>query len=448
MIGRSMVPTYLRYIVPSMIAFTLTSIYGIVDGLFVGNVVGDAGLAGINVSFPLVQFVFAEGTGIGMGGAVISSIRAGRGDEASSRRAVGNTLLMLVVASLPLMAVLLMFGAPLSELLGGRGATLAEAVNYITVIAWGTPFLVLQVGCLPLIRNRGHVNYAMGVSVLSGLVNVALDWLFVVELHAGTAGAAAATVIAQALAFALCAAFFLRKGERIALRDFKPQARTIGHALKLGMAPFGLTLLPEVTVVAVNMNAVVQGGEVAVAAYAVISYTAMIIQMLIQGVGDGSQPLVSRSYGAGRYAEARAIRTTNYVITVTIGVLGLAAMYLLREQVPAWFGASADTTQLIAFALPVFSLSYVFYGFTHASTSYFYATDNAVASSTIVYGEAALVAMVVTGLGTLFGLNGIWASVSVVQAVLSMLAFGFLRKSDHALSRRTSPEETAAPARA
>ena len=219
MIGRSMVPTYLRYIVPSMIAFTLTSIYGIVDGLFVGNVVGDAGLAGINVSFPLVQFVFAVGTGIGMGGAVISSIRAGRGDEASSRRAVGNTLLMLVVASLPLMAVLLMFGAPLSELLGGRGATLAEAVNYITVIAWGTPFLVLQVGCLPLIRNRGHVNYAMGVSVLSGLVNVALDWLFVVELHAGTAGAAAATVIAQALAFALCAAFFLRKGERIALRS-------------------------------------------------------------------------------------------------------------------------------------------------------------------------------------------------------------------------------------
>ena len=174
----------------------------------------------------------------------------------------------------------------------------------------------------------------------------------------------------------------------------------------------------------------------------------MIIQMLIQGVGDGSQPLVSRSYGAGRYAEARAIRTTNYVITVTIGVLGLAAMYLLREQVPAWFGASADTTQLIAFALPIFSLSYVFYGFTHASMSYFYATDNAVASSTIVYGEAALVTMVVTGLGTLFGLNGIWASVSVVQAVLSMLAFGFLRKSDHALSRRTSPEETAAPARA
>ena len=109
-----------------------------------------------------------------MGGAVISSIRAGRGDEASSRRAVGNTLLMLVVASLPLMAVLLMFGAPLSELLGGRGATLAEAVNYIMVIAWGTPFLVLQVGCLPLIRNRGHVNYAMGVSVLSGLVNVCL----------------------------------------------------------------------------------------------------------------------------------------------------------------------------------------------------------------------------------------------------------------------------------
>lgn len=428
MITRAMLKEYLKYIVPTMLTFTLASVYSIVDGVFVGHAVGDAGLAGINVAFPLVALVMAVGTGIGMGGGVISSIAKGSGDTAQSRRAVGTTFLMLLLAAVPIMVALILFAEPILTVLGGRGETLNQAIAYIAVIAWGVPFQIFVTGCTPLIRNQGKVAFAMVVQVLAGLMNVALDYVFVILAGWGTAGAAAATVASQIAAFVLVAAFFLVKRNRIARADLRLDGRIAAHVLKLGMAPFGLTLLPEATVVAINVNAVAYGGETAVAAYAVISYTACVIQMLIQGVGDGSQPLISKHYGAGDADGVRRFRNTNYLITISLGVLGLAAMFAFREQIPLLFGASGSTAALIAWALPIFSVAYVFYGFTHASTSYFYAVDDARASSVIVYGEAVLVVLVVFGMARIAGLDGIWVSVTIVQMVLACVAGVLLRR--------------------
>lgn len=443
MITRGMLKEYLKYIIPTMITFTLGGVYSIIDGVFVGHAVGDAGLAGINVAFPLVAFIMAVGTGIGMGGGVISSIARGAGNEPKARRAMGTTLTMLVIAAVPIMALLFAFAEPICRLLGGQGETLAQAVAYTSVIAWGVPFQILVTGCTPLIRNQGKVAYAMTVQVLAGLMNVALDYVFVILLGMGTAGAAEATVISQVSAFVLVLGFFLVKRNRIAWSDLRPDRRIALHALRLGLAPFGLTILPEATVVAINVNLSMYGGEQALAAYAVVSYTACVIQMLIQGVGDGSQPLISKHYGAGDADGVRRFRNTNYVITISLGVLGLAAMYLLRNQVPLLFGASAETAGLIAYALPIFSTAYVFYGFTHASTSYFYAVDDAKASSAIVYGEALLVVLIVFGAARLFGLDGIWLSVTAVQMVLSVAA-GTLLHYRHRTRRAEGALEPAA----
>jgi putative MATE family efflux protein len=443
MITRGMLKEYLKYIIPTMITFTLGGVYSIIDGVFVGHAVGDAGLAGINVAFPLVAFIMAVGTGIGMGGGVISSIARGSGNEEKARRAMGTTLVMLVLAAIPIMVLLFALAGPICELLGGRGETLVQATAYTSVIAWGVPFQILVTGCTPLIRNQGKVAYAMAVQVFAGLMNVALDYVFVILLGAGTAGAAEATVISQASSFVLVLGFFMMKQNRIAWRDLRIDGRIALHALRLGLAPFGLTILPEATVVAINMNLAMYGGEQALAAYAVVSYTACVIQLLIQGVGDGSQPLISKHYGAGDTDGVRRFRNTNYLITISLGVIGLAAMYLLRNQIPLLFGASESTAGLIAYALPVFSTAYVFYGFTHASTSYFYAVDDAKASSAIVYGEALLVIVVVFGVAYLFGLDGIWLSVTIVQMLLSVVAGALLRYRHR--TRRASAAIDAVP---
>lgn len=431
MIERSMVKSYLHYVVPATIAFTLTCIYSIVDGIFVGNIVGDAGLAGINVAYPLYALVLATGTGIGMGGAVISSIREGSGNREGARHATGHTILMLLIFSIPVTLLLLFFARPLCAVLGGAGETLNQAVLYLSVLSLAAPLQVMIVGCLPLIRNRGHVKYAMVASVVSGVINVIFDYVFVVALNWGTMGAGAATALAQCCSFLLIAAFFLRKNERLGLRHFKPNTELFAHSLKLGLAPFGLTLLPEITVVTLNVNALIYGGETAVAAYAVISYVAYVIQMLIQGVADGSQPLVSQCYGAGKLKLVQKIRNTNFVVAISIGLIGLGVMTTLRYQIPSWFGASEAATEIVAFALPVIAFAYMFFGLTHVSTSYFYATDDARGSSLLVYGEAALVVLYTCGLGFVYGLTGVWGAIGMTQITLAFVAAVLLRRHSH-----------------
>ena len=123
-IKRGLVREYLKYIVPTMLTFTLVSIYSIVDGVFVGHAVGDAGLAGVNVAYPLVQLMTAVATGIGMGGGVIASINVGKGDPAAARRAMGTTFSLLLIVAIPLMVFAIFLSHPIAYLLGGRGETL------------------------------------------------------------------------------------------------------------------------------------------------------------------------------------------------------------------------------------------------------------------------------------------------------------------------------------
>jgi len=143
MLDRVMFKKYLQYILPSMLAFVLSGFYSIIDGLFVGRMVGDAGLAGVNVAWPLVAFVLAAGTGIGMGGAVTSSVKAGEGDQRESNRVIGHTLTFLAAVTPAIMAFLLLFGQPLLYVIGGRGDVLDQAHSYLSVIAWGSVFQVM-----------------------------------------------------------------------------------------------------------------------------------------------------------------------------------------------------------------------------------------------------------------------------------------------------------------
>lgn len=431
MIKRSMVKTYLHYVVPATIAFTLTCVYSIVDGIFVGNVVGDSGLAGINVAYPLYALVLATGTGIGMGGAVISSIREGSDNKEGARHATGHTLLMLLLFSIPVTLLLFFFARPICSVLGGAGETLNQAVYYLSVLTLTAPLQVLIVGCLPLIRNRGHVKYAMIASVVSGVINVIFDYVFVVVLNWGTMGAGAATALAQCVSFMLIVAFFLRKNQRLSLHHFKPNTELLAHTLKLGLAPFGLTLLPEITVITLNINALIYGGETAVAAYAVISYVAYVVQMLIQGIADGSQPLISQCYGAKKLGLVQRIRNTNFVTAISIGLVGLGIMSALRWEIPGWFGASEAATEIAAFALPLIAFAYMFFGLTHVSTSFFYATDDAKDSNLLVYGEAGLVVFYTFVLGVACGLIGVWSAIAATQITLGLAAVLLLRHHAH-----------------
>lgn len=415
---RDMVKEYLRFILPTMLTFVIASIYSIVDGIFVGQAVGDSGLAGINVAYPVIALITAIGTGIGMGGGVVASLASGSGDSKRAGRANGTALTLLAIVSIPLAIILVLCAEPLCALLGGRGETLTQATLYLSFLAWAAPFQIFTIGCTPLIRNRGNVNYAMTVQLSAGGLNIALDYVFVMLMGMGTPGAALATAFSQIVSFVLVGIYYLRPANRIPFAYLRMDGQSARHIMRIAIAPFGLTLLPSTINVIINVNASATGGEVALAAWAAINYMAYVVFVLIQGVGDGSQPLISKYHGAGKDEVVRRIRNSNYLIAMLLGAAGLGAMYLLRWQIPLLFGASAEAASLIAWALPIYSLCFVLYGFTHTVTPYLYAVDRSRRSSFIVIGEAGLSVLLVSAGAALFGLDGIWFSATAVQVVL------------------------------
>ncbi|MCH4185088.1 MAG: MATE family efflux transporter [Eggerthellaceae bacterium] len=422
MLQREGLKTYARYVIPSAIAFALSSIYSVVDGLFVGQMVGDAGIAGVNVAYPLVALVLAVGTGIGMGGAVIGTVRMGAGQYDRARQVVGHTIMMLILASVPLMIILQLCAAPLLYAMGGRGETFDQAFTYLTVIMWGAVFQVLASGCIPLIRNKGHVIYALCALASGGLLNCVLDYVTVVQLNLGVTGAALSTIAAQVLVFIFGLVFFIRSREHLYLADFLPNRKLICDTLRIGFAPFALTLLPEVTTLVINIASGVQGGETAQAAFAVISYVVVAVQWIIQGINDGSQPLISMCYGQEKVATVRSLRRTNYTCAITIGLLGTILLITARGPIAALFGISAEASDIFDNGVVIFSLGLVCYGFTHATTSFFYAIERSREASLIIIGEAVLIVATSIILPSFLGLNGVWLSVFVTQILLCILS--------------------------
>ena len=179
MMRRSVKREFFGNVIPSMIAFAFTGVYAIVDGFFVGRNVGDAGLAAINVAYPLVALIQAAGTGLGMAGAIQIAINKGKGDEGTERRYLGNAFVLLLLAGILLTGLLLMFYPVILRLFGASGEIYTYGAGYIRIIAAGAAIQVFSTGMMPIIRNYDGAVTAMAAMVAGFVTNIIFDWLFV-----------------------------------------------------------------------------------------------------------------------------------------------------------------------------------------------------------------------------------------------------------------------------
>lgn len=418
---------YAGYILPSMLSFLLTGIYSIVDGIFVGRAMGDAGLAAINIAWPLVSLIISLGTGIGMGASVIVSINHGAGNAKKAKRAEGNAFFLFLTGSLILLFILYFFGMPLLKLLGAEGDLLPLADIYLKYILWGSVIQVFASGMVPLMRNHGASLYAMCSMAIGCITNIFLDYYFVIIRDLQLKGAALATVLGQALTLILCIIFYTKKKNRLPLSSICPDQDTIRAILKVAVSPFGLTYLPSVTIIFMNLQALKYGGEEAVSAYAVLAYIISFMELLVQGIGDGSQPLLSLSQGSNDKKALKTYARWTFTLGISFGISGAVLFFLVRNLVPVFYGTSPEAAVYIIHAAPAFALVLALYGFTKPVVSYFYATHQVIKSSLLVYGEIVLTLAFILILPLLLGLDGVWYTILAVQVVLAASSIIFLR---------------------
>lgn len=418
-----MLKAYCKSVFPAMLAFAFSGVYAIVDGLFVGNYIGDVGVSAINVSWPMVVFVQALGTGIGMSGAVNLAIAKAGGDKESERRYLGNTLVIVLVAS-ALFTLLLSFLYPyLVHLFGGRDEIEEYANEYIKYLMWCAAVQIISTALLPIVRNYGGAFLAMSAMIAGFLTNVLLDWLMVSVLEWGMMGAALATVIGQFVTVIPCMAFLFYKKLLVRYAIFKPRAKECLTILKVGLSPFGLTLVPTLVVVILNISALEYGGNAAVSCYAVVNYVVCVVQYLMQGVGDGSQPLISTYYGESNGKNVRNSVALSYITALVTAFICLPAVYLLRDAIPQLFGSSPSVAADAAHVLALFVWAFPCIAIMRVSTAYFYATKTNVFAYILIYSEPVVLAILIAaGIPKALGVEGLWICLPISQGILAFIA--------------------------
>ena len=423
-----MTKTFFKYVIPSMLAFALSGIYAIVDGFFVGNSVGDQGLATINLVYPLVALIQAAGTGVGMAGAIHFAIAEGGKRINERNRYFWITCGLLIAVSLLLTLVYLPLNKTLLHLLGMQGQLEIYGLQYMRVITAGILFQVLGVGLVPLIRNIGKSLQAMAAMIAGFLTNIVLDYLLVWILPYGLPGAAAATVLGQAVTVLWCAAVLFPVRKTLKAQWDKRWEYQTTRILKLTPSPLGLTFVPNVTLILINWSAMQFGGDPAVSAYAVISYVCCVMLLLLQGVSDGTQPLFSQYYGEQKPDKVRRVRRLAFQFGLAIALASVLLLYGLRYEAAVLFGASEEIVAMVGESLPIFILGFVFVAISRIAISYFYATEKNKYAYLLIYGEPLILAALLLILPQRCGIAGTWAAVPVSQLAVAVLSLGLLKK--------------------
>ena len=377
-----------RYALPSMFSQLLNSCFIIVDGLFIGRNLGDAGLAAINVAWPIVALIQAVSLAVGTGGAVRLATALGKGDEDEALTARGNAVLLLAASAVVLGVGLGLTYPYILPLIGANEELYPLAAAYIRVVCLLTVCQVFATGLLPLVRSAGRTLAAMTVTVGGLLGNIFLDWLFIQRFQWGLPGAALATGLSQgACALAALPLLLAHKGWPLRLGQFAPCKRMIKGILHYAVSPFGLSISTSAILLITNLRALRYGGTQGVAVYAVLSYVLGSIIPLISGVGDGLQPLVSYARGARDWQGLCHLRRKGLALAVAVAVISGVACFALRQVLPAVFGASPEAAAQGAAAMWTLTLACPFVAVVRFSCSYFCAVGEPLAGGILAYGE-------------------------------------------------------------
>ncbi|RXI40096.1 multidrug transporter MATE [Clostridium tetani] len=419
-----------KYVLPSMCITTLGVFYGIVDGFFIGRTVGDNGLAAINMAWPITALITATSTGIGIGGSVLMSTRQGENDIVGTRKSRGNTILLLATFTILFTCAFSLFTRQIISFLGAKNELLKLASDYTRVIALGCGFQIFSIGINPILRNNGKPNLAMSFMIVGLVGNIMLDGLFIRVFGWGLLGAAFATVVAQSFAAILSLiALFSDKNHPICITDCKPDKFILPKIFKIGLSPFGLSFAPSAIIIITNWQSLNYGGTTAVAAYSVLSYGTQTIQAMLQGAGDGVQPLVSYYNGSNEQENISYLQKKTLHFTIIVASILTMVFILMRRIFPVIFGASMAVSRMVYSGMIISSFAFVFSGLNRFTCAFFYAIDRPKLSSLLVYLEPLIVSPIcLLLLPILWGINGIWIALPVSQFIISIISIYLLKR--------------------
>ncbi|QQQ87545.1 MATE family efflux transporter [Peptacetobacter hiranonis] len=415
---------FMHYVIPSMIAMLFSGFYSIVDGLFVGNSIGNVGLAAINLVYPIQVVLNATATGVGIGGSVLVSIYRGEGKERDMEHSAMQTIILLLIFGAILPIFFLGTKGIILNFLGAEDAIYKGADDYITTILIGGMLPVLGNGLNPIVRNQGKPIVATQNMVAGLVTNIVLDYVFIYKMNLGMFGAALATITAQGVVATMNVIYVVKLNHKNFKMDYiLPNIAKIKRIMKIAISPFGQTIVPSIIIILTNWKCIEYGGDGAVAIYSVISYVLACAQLLIQGIGDGVQPLFSYYFGANKERELHYVYNKAFFLCSIFSVFLMVMTMVFSVQLAKYFNISPELMNETALALKTTAFAYAFFGVTRVTSAYFYATNHTKFSNLLIYIEPIVIAPAMLWIFTeLFGLSGVWMAYPAIQVILSSIS--------------------------
>lgn len=292
-----------QYALPAIVAMTASSLYNIIDRAMIGQVVGPEAIAGLGITFPLMNLGAAFGAAVGVGASTCISVKLGQKDYETAEHLLGNTVTLNLIVGFLFMTVCLIFLDPILRFFGASDVTLPYAREFMTVILLGNMVTHMYFGMNAVLRAAGKPRHAMYATLFTVACNIVLVVAFVWWFRWGIRGAALATITSQTLALCWQMRIFSDKRELLHLRRgiYRLKSTLVRNIISIGISPFLMNATACVVVIFMNNQFVHYGGDMAVGAYSIANSVAMVFFMFVMGMNQGMQPIVGYNYGAEKY---------------------------------------------------------------------------------------------------------------------------------------------------
>lgn len=428
----------LQYALPAIIAMTASSLYNMVDSIFIGQGVGALAIAGLALTFPFMNLGAAFGAAVGVGASTFISVKLGQKDYQLAQRILGNTVTLNLIIGVLFSVVSLVFLDPILYFFGASEQTLPYARDYMVVILLGNVFSHMYFGMNAVLRAAGKPRHAMYATMFTVVVNTMLDPLFIYVFDMGIRGAAFATILSQMMALTWQIRLFLDKGQLLHLcrGTFRLRSDLVRNIIGIGLSPFSMNVCACIVVIFINKSLQKYGGDLAVGAYGIANRIGFIFVMVCMGVNQGMQPIAGYNYGARRYDRLIGVLKLAVFSATCVTTLGFVVAQFFPEQCVRLFTTDATLQRLAADGLRVMLAAFVIVGYQMVVTNFFQSIGKAKVSIFLSLSRQMIFLLpLVLMLPPIFGIDGVWwampASDTISAIVTLVIMARYMRKFKH-----------------
>ena len=420
---------------------TASSLYNMVDSIFIGHGVGPMALAALGISFPLMNIGAAFGAAVGIGGSTLMSLRLGQRQYDKANNVLGNMVALNIITGLLVGIVSIIFLDPILRFFGASEQTLPHAHDYMFILLVGNVVTHLYLGLNAALRSASKPRQAMIATIVTVVLNTILDPIFIWPLHMGIKGAAIATILAQVIVLCWQLCQFSRQKELLHLEwhFLKPAKAIVKDIVSIGISPFSMQLTGCVVAIFMNNALMTYGGDLAVGAYSIANRLGFIFFMVIMGICQGFQPIAGYNYGARNMDRVKQVLR----LTITASVIAMTVGWVIGELLPGpCTRLFTNDTNLLAISIRGIRINMLVFpviGYQAVVTNFFQTIGKVRISIFMSLSRQLLFLLPMLLLfSSLWGLDGVWASLpasdfaAFLVAVIIMQRFKLQHHEDQA----------------